>query len=91
MRPVTKVIVTPIEARVDDGKVTIVEVTGYTRFDGEKRFIVSCFLEWEGYKSQLFHLDVKDGVELERKLKLELAKMKLAVMAGYAFPFTRVG
>jgi len=89
MRPVTKVIVTPIEARLDDAKVTIVEVVGYTRFDGERRYIVSCFLEWEGWRSQTFHLDVRDGAELERRLKVELAKMKLAVAAGHTSPFSR--
>jgi len=91
MSAVTKVIITPVEARVDDGKVTIVEVVGYTRVDGERRYIVSCLLEWGGYRSQPFHLDVGDGAELERKLRVELAKMKLAVMAGHTFPFTKVG
>jgi len=91
MSAVTKIIVAPVEARLDDAKVTVVEVLGYTRLDGVKRYIVSCFIEWGGYRSQVFQLDVKDGADLERKLRVELAKMKVAVMTGYTSFFTKTG
>jgi len=81
--------VPPVEIQVLDAKVTIVEVRGYTSFAGERRYIVSCFIEWSGYRSPVFQLDVKSNEELERKLKVEIAKMKLAIASGFTLPFQR--
>jgi len=81
--------VPPVEAQVLDAKVTIVEVRGYTSFTGERRYIVSCFVEWGGYRSPVFQLDVKSNEELERKLRVEVAKMKLAIASGFTLPFQR--
>ena len=79
----------PVEVEVLGARVTVVEVTRYTRFDGERRYIVSCFAEWSGYRSPVFQLDVKDNEELYRKLSVEVAKMKLAVASGFTLPFQR--
>ena len=89
-RPTVTVQIPPVEVQVLDAKVTIAEVRGYTSFAGERRYIVSCFVEWGGYRSPLFQLDVKDNDELEQKLKVEIAKMKLAIHSGFTLPFQRV-
>jgi hypothetical protein len=88
---VTKIIVTPIETALDDAKVRIVGVVSYTRYDGARRYIVSCSVEWGGYRSGTFTLDVADGAELERKLKVEVARMKLAILSGQEHLFAKVG
>jgi hypothetical protein len=86
-----KVILTPIEARLEDARVAILEVVGSEWLGGERRYIVSCYVEWNGYRSQTFRLDVRDGRELDRKLRTELAKMKLALMTGYEHIFAKTG
>jgi hypothetical protein len=74
--------VPPAELEVRGAKVTVVEVHGYDWLDG-RRYLVSCFIEMDGYRSPLFHLDVRDEDELARKLAVEIAKMRLAVFAGF--------
>jgi hypothetical protein len=51
---------------------------------------VACVVEWGGYRSQVFHVDAKDNEELERKLKVEISKMKLMVASGFTAPFQRI-
>jgi hypothetical protein len=82
--------VPPVELQVLDAKVAIVEVARSVRFDGEVHYHVSCTVEWGGYRSPIFHLDVKDNDELERKLKVEIAKMKLMIASGFTVPFQRI-
>jgi len=89
-RPVTTVIVPPVDVDVDGVKATIVEVHAYTAPDGGRRYIVACYLECDGYRSQLFHVDAADNVELRRKLKVEAAKMRLQLAAGFTQPFQRI-
>ena len=82
--------VPPVELQVLDAKVTIVEVHKYETPWTGSMYRVSCFIEWGGYRSQVFHLDVKDNDELERKLKIEVAKMKVAITSGFTLPFQRI-
>ncbi|RLE84494.1 MAG: hypothetical protein DRJ67_10465 [Thermoprotei archaeon] len=84
------VIIPPVAVNVEGARVIILEVIRYTRFDGAKRYIVSCQVEWGGYRSPRFQLDVADNAELERKLRVEVSKMQLMVVSGYTTPFQRV-
>jgi len=89
-RQVVTVHVPPIELQLLDAKVTIVEVHRYeTPWTGPV-YHVACVVEWGGYRSQVFFVDAKDNVELEQKLKVEIAKMKLMVMTGYTAPLQRI-
>jgi hypothetical protein len=47
-------------------------------------------VEWGGYRSQVFFVDARDNDELERKLKVEISKMKLMIASGFTAPFQRV-
>jgi len=90
LRPVVKAQIPPIELELLQAKVTIVEVHKYETPWSGARYIVSCQVEYGGYRSQLFQLDVKDNEELERKLMVEIAKMKLHVATGYTLPYQRI-
>jgi len=85
-----EVIVPPISFNLDGAKVTIVGVVPYTNIEGEKRYIVSCQVEWRGWRSGTFQLDVADNRELERKLKVEIARMKICILSGYPLPFRKL-
>ena len=90
-RETVTVHVPPVEVQVLDAKVTIVEVLRYeTPWTGPV-YHVACYVEWGGYRSQVFHVDARDNEELERKLKTEVAKMKLMIMSGCTTPFQHVG
>jgi len=89
-RPVIRVQVPPVELELLDAKVTIIEVHKYeTPWTGPV-YHVACVVEWGGYRSQVFFVDAKDNVELEQKLKVEIAKMKLMVMTGYTALLQRI-
>jgi hypothetical protein len=90
-RQVVTVHVPPVEVQVLDAKVTIVEVLRYETPWTGSMYHVACVVEWNGYRSQVFHVDAKDNDDLERKLKVEIAKMKLMITSGYTVPFQRVG
>jgi hypothetical protein len=89
-REVVTVHVPPVELQLLDAKVTIVEVHRYETPWSGPRYLVACHVEWGGYRSQLFNLDVKDNDELERKLKVEISKMKLMIASGFTAPFQRI-
>jgi hypothetical protein len=89
-RPTFTVNVPPVETELDGAKVTVVEVTSYTAVNDEKRYIVSCIVETDGYRSQLFRLDVRDNEELARQLRIEIAKMRLMLRSGFTLPFQRI-
>jgi len=89
-RPVVTVNIPPVETELDGAKVTVVEVSDYTTLSGEKRYIVSCIVETDGYRSQLFRLDVRDNEDLERQLRIEIAKMRLMITSGFTLPFQRI-
>jgi hypothetical protein len=89
-RPTFTVNVPPVETELDGAKITVVEVTSYTAVTGEKRYIVSCIVETDGYRSQLFRLDVRDNEELARQLRIEIAKMRLMLKSGFTLPFQRI-
>jgi hypothetical protein len=82
--------VPPVELQVLDAKVTIVEVHKYELPWTGPMYHVACVVEWGGYRSQVFFIDAKDNEELERKLKVEIAKMKLMVASGFTAPLQRI-
>jgi len=83
--------VTPVFTEVAGATVVIVGVVPYTTLTGEKRYLVSCVVEYGGWRSQPFVLDVASNEELERKLRVEVARMKVFIASGYTVPFQRVG
>jgi len=74
---VSKVVVPPYVAEIDGAKVVIVDVVEKKWLGGKTRFLVSCYIEWRGKRSQPFFLDVASNSELLWKLKAEVAKFKL--------------
>jgi hypothetical protein len=89
-REVVTVHVPPVEVQLLDAKVTIVEVHRYETPWTGPMYHVACVVEWGGYRSQVFFVDAKDNEELERKLKVEISKMKLMVASGFTAPFQRI-
>jgi len=89
-RQVVTVHVPPVELQLLDAKVTIVEVHRYETPWTGPMYHVACVVEWGGYRSQVFFVDAKDNDELERKLKVEISKMKLMIASGFTAPFQRV-
>jgi hypothetical protein len=89
-RQTVTVHVPPVELQLLDAKVTIVEVHRYETPWTGPMYHVACVVEWNGYRSQVFHVDAKDNDELERKLKVEISKMKLMITSGFTAPFQRV-
>jgi hypothetical protein len=89
-RQVVTVHVPPVELQLLDAKVTIVEVHRYETPWTGPMYHVACIVEWGGYRSQVFFVDAKDNEELERKLKVEIAKMKLMVASGFTAFFQRI-
>jgi len=78
----SRVIVPPAIIELDGAKVYILETTKRKWLDGRIHYIVSCFVEWKGKRSQTFDLDVTSNEELIAKLKTEIAKFKLMIMTG---------
>jgi len=85
----TEVIVPPLDVEVEGVKFTVVEVLGYTTVANQKRYIVSLYAESQGYRSQLFRLDVSDSQDLVRKLRVEASKMHLMLASGYTQLFSK--
>jgi len=85
-----RVIVGPVVVELDGAKVHILEVVPHSWVDGKKHYVVSCIVEWGGYRSSIFSLDVTSNKELEAKLRTEIAKMKLMIMAGRTEFFTKI-
>ncbi len=85
------VIITPVSVTIGDARVTIVEVTKVDLpLNLGRRYIVSCFIEWGGWRSRVFPLVVSSEEELVSRLRTEIAKAKLSVAAGYTEPFVKV-
>jgi len=85
----TRVVVPPITAEIDGARVHILEVTEHEWVDKRKHYIVTCFIELGGYRSGVFSLDVTSNEELKEKLRIEIAKMKLMLMAGRTELFSK--
>ncbi|RLE86017.1 MAG: hypothetical protein DRJ67_08145 [Thermoprotei archaeon] len=85
-----EVIVPPISFKLDGVDVTIIGVVPYDTIDGIRRYIVSCQVEWRGWRSQVFQLDVGDNRELRNKLRVEIARMKICILSGFTRPFQKV-
>jgi len=86
----SRIIVPPVAIRIDDAWVYIIEVVPHDWIDGKKHYLVSCYVEWGGYRSQVFTLDVTSNKELEYKLRTEIAKMKLMIMSGKTELFKKI-
>jgi len=85
----SRVVVPPIVTELDGAKVHIIEITSHDWVDGKRHYVVTCFIEWNGFKSKTFSLDVTSNRELEAKLRTEIAKMKLMIMSGRTEFFSR--
>jgi len=85
-----EVIVPPISFKLDGADVTIIGVVSRDALDGGRRYIVSCQVEWRGWRSPVFRLDVADNRELRNKLRVEIARMKICILSGFTRPFQKV-
>jgi len=85
----TRVIVPPAVVELDGAKVYILEVTSRRWLDGKTHYLVTCFIEIGDKRSQVFSLDVTSNEELKAKLRAEIAKMKLVLVAGRTDLFVR--
>ncbi len=81
----------PVVVELDGALVYLPETKKYKRFDGATRYRVTCIVEYGGYRSRPFSLDVANKEELRQKLRVEIAKMQLAIISGYTLPFEKVG
>ena len=86
----TYVFIGPIKTELDGAKVTIIEVSKYISLDNKPRYIVSVQVEYQGYQSPIFTLDVEDNDDLIQQLRTEIAKMKLAIYTGFTSPFKKI-
>ena len=86
----SRVIVPPLVVEIDGAKVYILEITEHEWVDNKKHYLVSCFVEWNGYRSQTFVLDVTSNRELVAKLKSEIAKMKAMILSGNTQVFRKI-
>ena len=77
-----EVLVAPVTLRVDDARVEIFEVLKFDFPDGKPRYHVTCRIRWRDVTSRVFFLDVTDMKDLERKLKIELSKLKMLYLVG---------
>jgi len=78
----TRVVVPPVLVELDGAKVYILEITKHEWVNKQKRFLVTVFVEWNGFRSPIFTLDVESNAELKAKLRAEIAKMKFIIMSG---------
>jgi len=85
----SRVVVGPVVLELDGAKVHVLEVTPHPWLDGRVHYLVSCYVEYGGYRSAVFTLDVTSNAELEVKLRSEVAKMKIMLMVGRTEPFTK--
>jgi hypothetical protein len=86
----SRVIVTPVDIEVDGARCTIVEITSREWIDKRIIYTVSVYCEYAGRRSQIFHLDVTSNEELINKLRVEVAKMKIAIASGYDHLFRQM-
>lgn len=84
-----RVIVPPIEVDVNGVKCIILEVTGHEWLNDEKHYVVSVFCRYNGYRSKVFQLYVRNNKELASKLKVEADKMRLLIRLGQTQEFIR--
>lgn len=85
----SRVIIPPMAVDIDGARVYILEVTENDWIDEEKHYLVTCFVEYKGYRSRVFTIDAKTNAELLAKLRTEVAKMKLLIMTGQTHLFTK--
>lgn len=76
-----RITIPPRILELDGARVYILEVTRHDWVDGKTHYIVSCMVEWNGKKSQIFSLDVTSNEELVAKLRVEIARFKLMNIA----------
>jgi len=86
----SKVIVPPVVMELDGAKVTILELVPHEWVDKKVHYVVTCYIEWNGYRSNPLTLDVTSNKELIAQLKTEIAKMKLMIITGQTHFFHKV-
>ncbi len=79
-----RVVVPPLDVDVDGVTCTILEASRHEWIDGSEHYMVSVVCMYDGKKSNVFQLDVRNNEELIAKLRLEVAKLKIASRLGYA-------
>jgi hypothetical protein len=85
----SRILITPVEVEVEGAKCTILEVTSREWIDKKTYYTASVYCEYAGKRSQIFQLDVTSNEELINKLRVEVAKMKLAILLGYDHLFSK--
>ena len=76
------VLIAPLTLKVDDARVEVFEVLKFEFPDGKPRYHVTCRVKWRDITSRIFFLDVYDMKDLERKLKVEISKLKMLYLIG---------
>jgi hypothetical protein len=79
-----RVVVPPLDVDVDGVTCTILEVSRHEWVDGREHYIVSVVCRYDGRRTNVFQLDVTSNDELLAKLRVEVAKLKIAGLLGYA-------
>jgi len=85
-----KTIIPPYIVPIEGAEVNILEVSKNTLHNGKTFFIVTCYVEYKGFRSKTFSLTIKDNKELLSKLKVEIAKMKLMIYLGKTQFFEKI-
>ncbi|MCS7387186.1 MAG: hypothetical protein NDF55_10755 [archaeon GB-1867-005] len=73
-------IIPPFSVQVDDCTVEVLEVKKHELISGEKFYSVAVRFNYKGIKSKIVNLTVKDEKDLQRKLKIEVSKIKFLEM-----------
>jgi len=80
----------PITISLDGAKATILEISKVALDEETKFYIVTCYVEYNNYKSKTFTLQVSNNKELIEKLRCEIAKMKWMIRLGHTYLFERI-
>jgi len=70
--------IAPITIKVDDAEATIWEAIKVPTPTERPQYLCTVSIRWRGFETRRFTLPVKDEKDLERKLKIELTKLKIA-------------
>lgn len=91
--PDLDIAVPPLEFRVDNALVRLVELVRQRHKIGDSEivlYIASAEIEWNCYRSPRFHVVASDEEKVFTKIRAEIAKMKAFVLSGATHLFTKV-